>query len=86
MSSHAVNRERRKSVEDELRRRGAVDITSRRRDHILYLYASKADHSRTVELRVLTKQPKKNWQPHASNGRLLDTPPLQEEEDTNFGC
>jgi hypothetical protein len=61
MNSHELNREGRRKLEAELLRRGAASVTSTSRGtRRTYLLATNSSHSRTVELRIKTKQ-KGSW-------------------------
>jgi hypothetical protein len=75
MNSRELNQEGRKKVEAELVRRGAASVTSATRGtRRVYLLAGDARGSRTVELRIKTKQ-KGSWQTTIEEAKPADKPP-----------
>ena len=77
-NSHQVASEGRSLVESELRKRGAGLVTSEGRRKI-YLRASSADRSRTVQIQVKTKT-KGNWQTTIDEAQVIETPPNPQDE------
>lgn len=70
MNSYEVNREGRKKVEAELRRRGATSVISIKSRKSL-LQATNSDYSRTVEIYVKTKR-KGNWHTRSEEAKPAD--------------
>ena len=81
MNSHELNREGRRNVEIELLRRGAASVTPYG-TRTIYLQATNSNKTRTVQLRVKTKQ-KGNWHTTCDEAKPTDTP-LDPEDIRNF--
>jgi hypothetical protein len=80
MNSHELNHEGRKRVEDELLRRGAASVVSTTYGtHRTYLIATHPNNSRTVELRIKTKQ-KGRWHTTIEEAQPTHTLPNFTEE------
>jgi hypothetical protein len=83
MKSHELNREGRRRVEAELLKRGAVSVTSTSRGtRRIHLLATNSSGSRTVELKVKTKQ-KGTWQTTIDEAKPANTP-ISLENTQNF--
>ena len=75
MNSHELNRKGREQVEAELLRRGAATVTpTSRGTRKTYLLATNPNHSRTVELRIKTRQ-KGSWHATTDEAKPINSPP-----------
>ena len=75
MNSHELNLEGRKRIEAELLKRGAASVTQTSRGgRRVYLLATNSNHSRTVELRIKTKQ-KGSWHATTDDATPTEAPP-----------
>jgi hypothetical protein len=83
MKSHELNRQGRQKVEAELLKRGAASVTSTSRGtRRIYVLATNSSGSRTVQLRVKTKQ-KGSWQTTIDEGKAVNTP-VNSQNAQNF--